>query len=62
MRGRRLSDVSEHDYDFLYDAGSREQRMPDFVVVAYPGIVRNAENALETLGGLHTISSVSSSL
>lgn len=32
----------------------------DFVIVSYPGCVKNVEKALETLGGLQTISSVRS--
>lgn len=35
------------------------EKLPEYVVVAYPGIVRNAEKAIETLGGAQTLSMVS---
>lgn len=35
------------------------EKLPEYVVVTYPGVVRNAEKAIETLGGAQTLSTVS---
>ncbi|VDP16928.1 unnamed protein product, partial [Onchocerca flexuosa] len=32
------------------------EKLPEYVIVAYPGIVKNAEKAIETLGGIQTLS------
>lgn len=40
-------------------SGEEEQRLPEYVLVAYPGVVKNAEKAIETLGGPQTLSAVS---
>lgn len=35
------------------------EKLPEYVVVTYPGVVKNAEKAIETLGGAQTLSTVS---
>lgn len=35
------------------------EKLPEYVVVTYPGVVKNAEKAIETLGGAQTLSMAS---